>query len=71
MGHVAKVPGKGDCKSRPLAMFFQVVLSISFSEGLCGRSGLSFRMWRDVSTFGLGKHLLRAYCTFMVAELRG
>ena len=29
-GHVVKVPGEGDCKSRPLAMFFQV--------GLCGRS---------------------------------
>ena len=42
-GHVAKVPGKGD-KSRPLAVFFQVVLSRSFSEGLCGRSGLSFTM---------------------------
>ena len=25
-GHVAKVPGKGDCKSRPLAMSFQVVV---------------------------------------------
>ena len=36
-GYVAKVPGKGDCKSRPLAMFFQV-------GRLCGRSGLSFRM---------------------------
>ena len=32
-GHVAKVPGKGDCQSRPLAIFFQV-----------GRSGLPFRM---------------------------
>ena len=25
-GHVAKVPGKGDCKSRPLAMSFQAVV---------------------------------------------
>ena len=63
-GHVANVPGKGDCEPRPLAMSFQVVVRYRHIL-LLHHTQTCFHDWLK-KTYAARS----AYCTFMAAELR-